>query len=59
VRRHVDVTPPALAQAYADFSITSSDSGDAPYQVRVTDKVWRYVGVGRSVSVDALGGQGM
>ncbi len=48
-----------LAQAYAEFSIAFSDSGDALYQVRVTDEVWRYGGAGRSVSLGALGGQGM
>lgn len=50
-----------LASAYADFSITfvESQTGDALYQVRVTDEVWRYGGAGRSVSLGALGGQGM
>jgi hypothetical protein len=48
-----------LAHAFADFSITFSETGDALYQVRVADEVWRYGGAGRSVSLGALGGQGM
>ena len=50
-----------LATAYAEFSITfaESETGDALYHVRVTDEVWRYGGAGRSVSLGALGGQGM
>jgi hypothetical protein len=47
-----------LAQAYAEFSIAFSETGDALYQVRVTDEVWRYGGAGRSVSLGAFGGQG-
>jgi hypothetical protein len=48
-----------VARAYAEFAITFSDTGDALYQVRVTDDIWRYGGIGRSVSLGALGGQGM
>jgi hypothetical protein len=47
-----------LAQAYAGFAITFSDTGYALYQVRVADEVWRFGGAGRSVSLGAFGGTG-